>query len=101
MAQRAIAVRTYVLVCVLLVLLTVLTVAVSFLRLAGAWHVVVGLLIGACKAVLVLLFFMHVIVSPKLTWIVILVMTFWMVILFGLTLADYLSRDMILFTPGH
>ncbi len=101
MAERTIAARTYVLVCVLLVLLTVLTVALSFLPLPEAWHVGIGLVIGACKAILVLLFFMHVIVSPKLTWIVILVMTFWMVILFTLTLADYFRRGMIPFAPGH
>jgi cytochrome c oxidase subunit 4 len=101
MAERLIAPRTYVLVCVLLVLLTVLTVGLSFIRLPQVWHVVIGLLIGAVKAVLVLLFFMHVIVSPRLTWIIIVVMTFWLGILFVLTLNDYFTREMIPFTPGH
>jgi cytochrome c oxidase subunit 4 len=101
MAERMIAPRTYVIVCVLLVLLTILTVALSFLHLPQVWHVVIGLLIGAVKAVLVLLFFMHVIVAPRLTWIVIVVMTFWLGILFVLTLNDYFTREMIPFTPGH
>jgi cytochrome c oxidase subunit 4 len=101
MAERLIAPRTYVLVCVLLVLLTVLTVALSFLRLPEAWHVVIGLVIAVVKAALVLLFFMHVIASPRLTWIVILVTVFWVSILFVLTLNDYFTRNMIPFTPGH
>jgi cytochrome c oxidase subunit IV len=101
MAERLIAPRTYVIVCVLLVLLTFLTVGLSFIPLREIWHVVIGLLIGVVKAALVVLFFMHVIVSPRLTWIVILVMTFWLGLLFVLTLNDYFSRNMIPFTPGH
>ncbi len=101
MAERLIAPRTYLIVCVLLVLLTILTVGLSFIRLPEIWHVVIGLLIGAVKASLVVLFFMHVIVSPRLTWIVILIMTFWLGLLFVLTLNDYFSRNMIPFTPGH
>jgi cytochrome c oxidase subunit 4 len=101
MAERLIAPRTYAIVCVLLVLLTFLTVGLSFLPLPEIWHVVVGLSIGAVKASLVVLFFMHAIVSPRLTWIVILVTLFWLSILFVLTLNDYFSRNLIPFTPGH
>jgi len=101
MGERAIAPRTYIVVCVLLVVLTGLTVGVSFAPLAGIWHIVIGLIIAICKASLVLLFFMHVLVSPRLTWAVIAVACFWLVILFVLSLNDYFSRGMIPFTPGH
>src|SRR5262245_45421509 len=101
MAERAIRARTYVVVCVLLVLLTFLTVGVSFLHLPGAWHVALGLTIAACKAALVVLFFMHALVSGRLTWIVIAVVCFWVVILFALTLGDYFSRGLVPFMPGH
>ena len=101
MAERTIAARTYIIVCVLLVSLTVLTVAVSFFEISGAWHIVLGLLIAVCKASLVVLFFMHALISPRLTWIVIAVACFWVVLLFVLTLNDYFSRGMIPFTPGH
>jgi cytochrome c oxidase subunit 4 len=101
MAERTIAPRTYVIVCVLLVLLTVLTVGVSFAHVEGVWHIVIGLLIALCKASLVILFFMHALISPRLTWIVIVVVCFWVGILFVLTLSDYFTRDLILFTPGH
>jgi cytochrome c oxidase subunit 4 len=101
MAERTISVRTYVVVCALLVLLTLLTVSVSFLRLGGAGHIVVGLTIAVCKASLVVLFFMHALISPRLTWLVIAVVCFWMVIFIGLTLGDYFTRGMVPFTPGH
>ncbi len=99
--KRTISVTTYVVVCGLLVGLTVLTTAVSFFRLPGVWHLVFGLLIGACKAALVVLFFMHALISNRVTWIVILVACFWIGILMVLGLTDYFTRDLIPFTPGH
>lgn len=101
MAERTISVPTYVLVCVLLVLLTFLTLGVSFADLPPLWHVVAGMVIAACKASLVVLFFMHVLISPRVTWIVIVVVCFWVGVLFVLTLSDYFSRGMIPLTPGH
>jgi cytochrome c oxidase subunit 4 len=101
MAERMIAVRTYVIGCALLVVLTVLTVGISFVPLAGSWHLVFGLTIAVCKAALVVLFFMHVLISPRLTWIVIAVAVFWLGVLVVLTLGDYFSRGLIPFTPGH
>ncbi len=101
MAERTIAGRTYVVVCALLIVLTVLTVRVSFIPLAGIWHIVIGLIIAICKASLVVLFFMHALISPRVTWLVIAVACFWIGILFVLTLNDYFSRELIPFTPGH
>jgi cytochrome c oxidase subunit 4 len=99
---REITPRTYVTVGALLVALTVLTAAVSFIPLHGPWHIVVGLAIGLCKASLVLLFFMHVLISGRLTWAVIAVACFWLGILLVLTLTDYFTRGAAgwLF-PGH
>jgi cytochrome c oxidase subunit 4 len=76
-------------------------VAISFFHISGLWHIVLGLTIALCKASLVVLFFMHAIISPRLTWIVIAVVCFWVGILFVLTLSDYLTRGMIPLTPGH
>jgi cytochrome c oxidase subunit 4 len=91
----------YLIVCSLLILLTVLTLAVSFLEITGLWHIVIGLTIAVCKAALVILFFMHVVLSSRLTWCVIVVAIFWVGILFSLTLADYFSRGLIPYTSGH
>ena len=102
MAEKTIAVRTYVIVCILLILLTVATAAISFAPLRpSVWHIVLGLIIAACKAALVVLFFMHALISTRLTWTVILVVCFWMGILLVLTLSDYFSRNLIPFMPGH
>ena len=101
MTERTISPPTYVVVCTLLVLLTALTVGVSFLHLRGVWHLAFGLAIALCKASLVVLFFMHVLISTRLTWIVLAVVCFWVGILVVLTLTDYFSRGMVPFMPGH
>jgi cytochrome c oxidase subunit 4 len=101
MAERVLVPRTYLLVCGLLILLTVLTVAFSFFHVAGVWHISIGLTIAVCKASLVVLFFMHALISSRLTWLVIAVAAFWLGILVVLTLGDYFSRGLVPFTPGH
>ena len=83
-------------------MLTFLTLGVSFCstcRASGtsSW----GWPSRRARASLVVLFFMHAIVSPQLTWIVIAVACFWVGILFVLTLGDYFSRGSVPFMPGH
>jgi cytochrome c oxidase subunit 4 len=91
MAQHVTKQTTYYLVFAGLIGLTVLTVLLSFADL-GAWHTVVGLGIGVCKALLVALFFMHLLHSTRLTWISIGAGLFWFGIMMALTLSDYLTR---------
>lgn len=74
-----------------LIFFTLLTVGAAKIDL-GDLNTPVALVIATCKAVLVILFFMHVISSPKLTWVVIIGSLIWLGVLFSLTLADYLSR---------
>jgi cytochrome c oxidase subunit 4 len=88
--------RTYVIVFIALIVLTVVTVGLSFLDL-GPWHLVAGMGIGVIKAVLVILFFMHVLHSDRLTWLVIAAGFFWLALLIGGTIADYLSRPWLSF----
>jgi cytochrome c oxidase subunit 4 len=101
MHARTISVPTYVLVCAILVALTFLTVAMSFFHVPAVWHTAIGLLIALCKASLVVLFFMHVLVSPKLTALVVIVSVFWLGILLVLTYSDYFSRGLVPNMPGH
>jgi cytochrome c oxidase subunit IV len=101
MTYRTIAPRTYVLIGVLLILLTFLTVGLSFLHVPPIWHLVLGLTIAGIKASLVVLFFMHALVSPRLIWIVIVVAGFWFGLMLVLTLTDYLTRGAVPFMPGH
>ena len=75
-----------------LMVFTGLTVWAAFQHL-GIWNTPVALAIAATKATLVILFFMHVRYSPKLTAIVIATSVMFLVILFVITLSDYLSRS--------
>lgn len=73
---------------------TALTVLVAFYDL-GALNNIVMLLIASVKALLVILFFMHVRWSTRLTWVVAASGFAWLIILFGLTMTDYLSRGWV------
>src|SRR5437879_1438504 len=95
MPEATIRTQTYVIVCVILVLLTVLTVGFSFVLAPPHVHLLVGLSIAVCKAALVVLFFMHVLISGRLIWVVVAVAVFWLGILLVLTLTDYFSREWI------
>ena len=66
-----------------------------------AWHTAANLAVAVCKGSLVMLFFMHVLISSRLTWLVIAVACFWLGLLFVLTLNDYTTRGLVPFMPGH
>ena len=88
--------RTYYTVFVALIVLTLATVAVSFVDLQPpALHTILGVSIGVVKAVLVGLFFMHLLHSSKASWLAVLAGLFWLGILMGLTLTDYLTRQFL------
>ena len=91
MPHRTASPRIYFLVFATLLVLTLTTVVVAAAPL-GAFHTPVALTIAAAKATLVVLFFMHALHSPKLTWAAILGSLFWLAIMIGLTMADYLTR---------
>lgn len=101
MAARSINVTGYVTVFAMLTVLTLLTVGVSFVPLPSAGHLAAGLVIGAIKASLVVLFFMHAVQSPRVTWCVIVAAVVWVIILFSLTYSDYVSRLQTPYAPGH
>src|SRR3954467_2176555 len=63
----------------------------------GPLNNIVMLAIACTKASLVILFFMHVRWSSRLTWVVAMAGFFWLVIFFGIGLSDYLSRGWV---PG-
>src|SRR5437016_13439773 len=83
--------RIYYLVYFTLLVCTYLTWQVAYFDL-GALNTVAALTIAVFKATLVVLFFMHVKYSPRLTWIVVLGSVFWLGILLSLTLTDYVTR---------
>ena len=75
----------------ILIVLTAVTVAVAYVDL-GRLNTVVALAIAAFKATVVVLYFMHVKYSTRLIKLTVIAGLYWMVILFGLTLGDYLTR---------
>lgn len=75
-----------------LMALTSLTVWVSYHDL-GDLSIVVALAIALTKALLVILFFMHVRHSPPLTRVAVAGGFLWLAILLALTFSDYFSRD--------
>ena len=91
MAEHVVPRSVYFAVFVTLMVLTGLTVWVAYLDL-GFLNVAVALGIAVTKAALVILYFMHVRYSTRLTWVVVSSGFFWLGILIVLGLSDYLSR---------
>jgi len=73
---------------------TILTVVVAKFDL-GPLNNIVMLTVASAKALLVVLYFMHVRWSSRLTWVVAASGFFWLMILFSLTMADYVSRGWV------
>jgi cytochrome c oxidase subunit 4 len=73
---------------------TALTIGVAFVDL-GAMNNVVMLTIAMTKALLVILFFMHVRWGTRLTWVVVASGFFWLLILFSVTMVDFLTRGWV------
>jgi cytochrome c oxidase subunit 4 len=87
--------RMYYMVFAALIVGTILTVAAAKVDL-GPLNNVVMLAIAGTKAMLVILFFMHVRWSSRLTWVVAMAGFFWLALLFSV-LGDYMTRGWV---PG-
>jgi cytochrome c oxidase subunit IV len=74
-----------------LMVFTGITVGVAFINL-GPFNFPVAISIAIIKATLVILFFMHVKYSSRLTKLIIGTGMFFLLIMFVLTLTDYVSR---------
>jgi cytochrome c oxidase subunit 4 len=85
-------VSTLWLVFVALFVGTIITVAVAYFDI-GLLNTPVALTIAVTKATLVVIYFMGVRWNTPLTKVVVVAGFFWLFILFGLTLNDYLTRD--------
>jgi cytochrome c oxidase subunit 4 len=81
----------YVAIFLSLLFFTGLTIAASYVEM-GPFNPIVAIAIAVTKATLVILFFMHVKYSPKLTKLTVGAGVFTFLILIFMTLADYISR---------
>ena len=94
MSAHVVQPRVYYTIFLSLMVLTGITVAVAFVDLK-IMNTVVALSIAVLKATLVVLFFMHVKYSTRLTWVVAGSGVVWLAIMVALTLSDYLSRGWV------
>jgi cytochrome c oxidase subunit IV len=90
-AHHVVSVTVYYAIFATLMALTGITVAVAYVDL-GAMNTVVAIVIACFKAMIVVLYFMHVKYSTRLIKLTVIAGLYWMVILLGLTLGDYLTR---------
>ena len=91
MKEHDSGIRTYIVVWGALIVLTAVTVSVSYVSL-GLMNVVVALLIASVKASLVALFFMHLRYESRLVWGFALTPIFFLVLIIAGTLSDSLFR---------
>ena len=86
--------KTYVSIWAALMALLLLTWGVAQVNL-GAFNIVAALTIAVAKMLLVILFFMHVRHTSKLTWLFVAAGFIWLLIMMDLTLSDYLTRAIV------
>jgi cytochrome c oxidase subunit IV len=87
----------YVVIFAALLVGTALTVLAAKFDM-GPLNNVVMLTIACGKATLVILYFMHVRWSTRLTWVVAASGFFWLMIMFTFTMTDYISRGWLVGT---
>jgi cytochrome c oxidase subunit 4 len=92
--QYASPLRIYLYVYGALLVLLALTVAAAYLDI-GPWGVVVALAIAIVKALLVILYFMHVRHSDPLVWIFVIAGFFWLALLLVGIMQDYVARGWV------
>jgi cytochrome c oxidase subunit 4 len=98
MTTGVLPVRTCFAVYFVLIALTAATVGAAFLDLLY-FSTPLALAIACTKALLVMLYFMELRHSPKLTWIIVGNGVFWLLVMILLTMSDMVSRGWLGF-PG-
>ena len=93
MSEHIVSRKVYFVIFGLLMIFTALTYFAARVDLGGSLNTVVALTIAVIKATLVVLYFMHVRYSTRLTWVIVAAGIFWMMIMFALTFSDYYSRS--------
>jgi cytochrome c oxidase subunit 4 len=95
MSEHVLSSKLYYAIWILLLILTVVTALVATVDL-GPFNTIVALAIASCKAVVVVLFFMHVkYTSERLTKMVIFSAIFFFLILLALSMSDYATRHLL------
>jgi cytochrome c oxidase subunit IV len=93
-AHRVAGPGLYAVVLVALLLLTALTILVSYVDL-GPFSTPIAFLIATGKACLVVLFFMHMKEAHGVLWLAALAGFFWLAILLVLSMSDFATRGFL------
>ena len=96
MSEHIVSKKIYFVIFGVLMVGTILTVLVSKVDLGSQWNTVLALTIAVTKATLVVLYFMHVRYSSRLTWVIVTAGFFWLGIMFVFTFSDFLTRGWLL-----
>ena len=91
--EHIVSPKIYIVVLTALLLGTGVTVWAAYIDL-GRWNIVLALTIAVTKMTLVILFFMHVRWSSRLTWVVAGAGFFWLLLLFTV-MGDYISQGWV------
>ena len=92
MSEHIVPVRVYLRVWALLLVLLGATIGLAYVPL-GHLNIVTALGIAFAKAILIVLFFMHVKYKARIVWVYVTAGFFWLSIMFALSLGDYLTRN--------
>jgi cytochrome c oxidase subunit 4 len=93
--HHTVPIKYYIGVFLLLMVLTIITVLVAKINLEQYWgplNIIVALTIAVIKATAVVLIFMHVRWSSRLTQVVVVSALFWLTIMLVFTISDYWTR---------
>lgn len=93
-SNHIIPLRTYLMVGGSLFVLTVITVLVSFINLGG-FNLVIAMLIATAKALLVALFFMHLLYDNKIFMTIFSIALIFVSVFIILTMFDTLTRSSV------
>lgn len=96
MTHSTTSVRTYLGIYAVLIGLTLLTVTLALNAQLKQWEVPVALGIATVKTVLVGLYFMHLLHTPRFIWLILLIGVLFLVGMVGLILLDYWTRAWVL-----
>ena len=86
------SIGTYLIAAAVLLLLLGLTLTMAFVDL-GSLNLPVAMAIAACKALLVVVFFMHIRSGSQVTKLAAMAGLLWLAFMFVLTLTDFLTRS--------
>jgi cytochrome c oxidase subunit 4 len=99
MSNHIVEKKTYYAVFASLMVLLAATISIAYFHL-GKLNVIAALTIAFIKAVLIILYFMHVRYSSRLLWIFVGAGFFWLGIMFALSFSDFFTRGWLPIPSG-